>query len=100
MLSWKTADCLAAGNTVAIKPAQVCLGVFQVGPMDCRGGDRFPVGPSAHPELVPPQGRKGTADEGWPSVGSAHSGRVSTQQGSAWAVCSVCPLDHGVAESG
>ncbi|XP_058576267.1 cytosolic 10-formyltetrahydrofolate dehydrogenase-like [Neofelis nebulosa] len=22
MLSWKTADCLAAGNTVAIKPAQ------------------------------------------------------------------------------
>ncbi|XP_045311802.1 betaine aldehyde dehydrogenase-like [Leopardus geoffroyi] len=74
MLSWKTAACLAAGNTVAIKPAWVGLGVFQAGPMDSRGGDRCPVGPSAHPGLAPPQGRKGTADEGWPSMGFAHRG--------------------------
>lgn len=25
MLSWKMSACLAAGNTVVIKPAQVCL---------------------------------------------------------------------------
>ena len=45
MLSWKTAACLAAGNTVVIKPAQVGLDVFQVGPMGCRGGNRALLGP-------------------------------------------------------
>lgn len=29
MLAWKTAACLAAGNTVVLKPAQVCK-VFTV----------------------------------------------------------------------
>ena len=99
MLSWKMAACLAAGNT----GDQACpggSGVFQAGPLEFRGGDRCPLWPFARPGLVSPQERKGTADEGWPSMGSAHSGRGSTQQGSMWAVGNDCSFDHGVAESG
>ena len=51
MLSWRTAACMAAGNTEVIKPAQVGLGVFQAGPIGCRGEDRWLVGPFAHPGL-------------------------------------------------
>lgn len=55
MLSWKTAACLAAGNTVVIKPAQVGVAVLRAGAVDyrgywevfCKGGERRPGGPFA-----------------------------------------------------
>lgn len=31
MLAWKTAACLAAGNTVVLKPAQVCSSLYRLG---------------------------------------------------------------------
>lgn len=58
MLAWKTAACLAAGNTVVIKPAQVGLGASWAGP-----GAPLPT-------LMLGPGRK----EPWPSLGPAHRG--------------------------
>lgn len=67
MLSWKTAACLAAGNTVVIKPAQVGLGVFRGWPMGCRGGHRWPVSPWAHPDWLSHKGgrQKGLSGSPW-----------------------------------
>lgn len=72
MLSWKTAACLAAGNTVVIKPAQVGMGralrLHRFWGSTCKGGARWSLRPWPTPVLVSPQGRKGTADGSWPAV--------------------------------
>lgn len=70
MLSWKTAACLAAGNTVVIKPAQVRVGASWWpglgGPRRHPASEEVGLGPFAHTGW-PPLGEEASANEGWPT---------------------------------
>lgn len=53
MLSWKTAACLAAGNTVVIKPAQVSTFCTSLWPMEAVGSSLCQeTGPLAYTALL------------------------------------------------
>lgn len=61
MLSWKTAACLAAGNTVVIKPAQVGMGrarAAEVMGRHLEGSSQMAIRPLPTPVLVSPQERE------------------------------------------